>query len=150
MMIIEVKCLVEFHLYVSLFLSFSSNTWKIQYNYWMAQDIKDFSQGPVRFMKQCLIGMKIIYSYIIANNIGDVNFLFKNNSFNRGLLFIKLYWKFQKKKKKILWLALFQGIDGSLWYLACRYPYKKANYWDDLFLISKIVIQVRNCVVWFW
>ena len=106
-MIIEVKCLVEFHLYVSLFLSFSSNTWKIQYNYWMAQDIKDFSQGPVRFMKQCLIDMKIIYSYIIANKIGDVNFLFKNNSFNRGLLFIKLYWKFKKKKKKKFYDWLF-------------------------------------------
>ena len=68
----------------------------------MAQDVKrqDFSQGPVILVKQCLIDMKIIYSYIIANKIGDENFLFKNNSFYRGLLFIKLYWKFQKKKKK--------------------------------------------------
>ena len=68
----------------------------------MAQDVKrqDFSQGPVILVKQCLIDMKIIYSYIIANKIGDENFIFKNNSFYRGLLFIKLYVKFKKKKKK--------------------------------------------------
>ena len=68
----------------------------------MAQDVKrqDFSQGPVILVKQCLIDMKIIYSYIIANKIGDENFIFKNNSFYRGLLFIKIYCKFKKKKKK--------------------------------------------------
>ena len=61
------------------------------------------------------------------------------------------YFSFGQSHCKILWSALFQGIDGSPWFVACRYPYKKAKYWDYLFWLGaiskKLWYKLEN--VWF-